>query len=61
MDRIVHPEIEQFKTQIYGTKYRGMTVGDWNRLLSKGSEYAIKQAFTKHLNITEEDAEQLLA
>jgi len=51
MDRIRHDGIEQFKTQVYSTVYKGLTVGEWNKLLSRGSEEDITAAFKKHLGI----------
>lgn len=32
MDRIVHPELEAFKTRVMGTTVHGLTVRDWDRL-----------------------------
>jgi hypothetical protein len=60
IDRIVHPKIEKFKTNVYGLKVHGMTVGEWNRLLSRGSEAQVKSALERHLDIKEEDADELL-
>ncbi len=51
MDRIGHRELEEFKTRVHSTMYNGMTIGDWNRLLSKGRESEKKIAFEKHLGI----------
>jgi len=51
MDRICHDEIERFKTRVHNTLYKGMTIGQWNRLLSKGSEEDVAIALGKHLNI----------
>lgn len=60
MDRIVHPEIEAFKQRVYSTSMNGMTVGDWNKLLNKGSDDALRHALDEHLNIKAEVAEGLL-
>lgn len=54
MDRIRHDGIEAFKTRVHGTLYKGLTVGEWNRLLSRGSEEDIANAFVTHLGITED-------
>ena len=34
MDRIVHPGIEEFKKRVYSIQVSGMTVEQWNKLLS---------------------------
>lgn len=54
MDRIVHPEIEAFKTRIHSTVYHGRTIGAWNRLLSNGTEDAILNALADSFNIRDE-------
>lgn len=51
MDRIRHADIEEFKTRVHATVYQGLTVGEWNKLLSRGSEEAIAAALEKHLRI----------
>ena len=51
MDRIVHAEIEDFKTRVYNTEYRGMTVLEWKELLSRGSESDLANALIKHLGV----------
>lgn len=51
MDRIVHADIEAFKNRIYNTEFHGRAIGEWNRLLSRGSENAIRQAFVEQLDI----------
>lgn len=52
MDRIVHEEIEDFKSRVYNQKLSGMTIGQWNRLLSSKNEAAIKKAFQDHIGVT---------
>ena len=54
MDRIVHPEIEAFKTRVYDTEFHGRTIGAWNRLLSKGDENVIRQELAERFNIRDE-------
>ncbi|EJL84346.1 hypothetical protein PMI16_03822 [Herbaspirillum sp. CF444] len=54
MDRIAHPDIERFKSRVYGTTFHGKTIGEWNRLLSKGDNWAIKVALEQELGIIEE-------
>lgn len=54
MDRICHEDIEQFKIRVHNTEYKGMTIGKWNRLLSRGSEKDIATALETHLGIKED-------
>lgn len=51
MDRIRHEGIQEFKSRVYETVYKGLTIGEWNTLISKGNEEDIQSAFEKHLNI----------
>ncbi len=51
MDRIVHEEIESFKTRVLATTYKGLTIGEWNRVLYRDSEEAIETVLEKHLGI----------
>lgn len=60
MDRIVHPGIEDFKRRVYSTKIHGMTVLQWNRLISSGADSAIRQALAERFNIREEDIGEIL-
>jgi hypothetical protein len=60
MDRIVHPEIEKFKTKVLSTDFQNLKIGDWSRLLCKGDDQSIKQTLAKHFDIKEEDTEQIL-
>lgn len=52
MDRIRHEDIEAFKTRVHQTVYKGLTVGEWNALLSRGSDEAVAAALENHLGIT---------
>jgi hypothetical protein len=54
MDRIVHAEIEDFKNRVYNKMFHGMSIGSWNRLLSKGNEEMIKRHLEAHFNICDE-------
>lgn len=54
MDRIEHQGIEEFKTRVYGTNFNGMTIRQWNRLLTLGTETAIQKALKDHLKIQDE-------
>lgn len=60
MDRIVHPGIEQFKERVFKIEVSGMTIGQWNRLLSSRKEENLKNALRNYLNITEETIDELL-
>jgi hypothetical protein len=60
MDRIVHPGIEEFKKRIYNVEVSGMIVGEWNRLLSSRREDRIRKSLQKHLEIREENIDELL-
>ncbi len=51
MDRIRHDGIEEFKTRVHSTVYKGLTVGEWNKLLSRGSEKDVATALKTHLGI----------
>ena len=60
IDRIVHPEIEDFKKRVLNTKLHGMTVRQWAALLNRGGDDAVKLALKQHLNIKLGDADDLL-
>jgi len=60
MDRIVHPGIEEFKKRVYNAEVSGMTVGQWNKLLSSRREDNIKKSLQDYLEIREESIDELL-
>lgn len=60
MDRIRHAGIEEFKTRVHSTVYKGLTVGEWNKLLSRGSEEDIAAALEKHLGIKEDSESEIV-
>jgi hypothetical protein len=60
MDRIVHPGIEAFKRRVMGTQIHGVTIAQWNALLSRGTDEDIRNALAGRFNIRDVDAEQLL-
>lgn len=60
MDRIVHPQIEEFKRRILGANYYGMTIREWYQLLASEDDLRIRKALKEHLNITEVDTEKIL-
>ena len=55
MDRIKQADIEAFKTRVHGKDFHGKTIGEWNRLLSKGTEAQIKQALHDTFGIVDSD------
>lgn len=55
MDRIVHKDIELFKARVQNTTFCGMTIGEWNRLLSRGTDALIAQSLERCLGIREGD------
>jgi hypothetical protein len=59
MDRIVHPQLEAFKTRVLNTKVNGMTVRQWSRVLASEDDAYLKKNLETHLGITEVDAEKL--
>jgi hypothetical protein len=54
MDRIVHPEIEEFKRRVHSTELHGRTILEWNRLLSRGNEDTIRIELADRFNIRDE-------
>lgn len=60
MDRIVHSGIEDFKRRVLGTTIHGLSIVRWSRLLSLGSDDAIRQALADRLDILEEDIGKIL-
>ena len=53
MDRIVHTEIENFKTKILSTKQYGLTIQEWKQVLSEQSEDSMKTILEKNFDITD--------
>lgn len=51
MDRIVHPEIEDFKSRVYATAFHGRAIEKWNKLLSRGKEAEIRLALAQRFGI----------
>jgi hypothetical protein len=60
MDRIVHGEIEAFKSRVMNTRVNGMTVKQWSRIIGSADDAVLRVALEQHLNIKEADAENLL-
>jgi len=51
MDRIVHPEVESFKSRVMAVQVHGRSVGEWCRLLAKSDEAEIKQEMQTRFGI----------
>jgi len=51
MDRIVHPEIEAFKTRVSRTQLHGRSVAEWRVLLNRGDEAEIIDSLSRHFDI----------
>lgn len=60
MDRIVHAEIEAFKRRTYATVLHGKTIGEWNRLLSRGGVEAVALALADAFDIREDDDDSVV-
>jgi hypothetical protein len=60
MDRIVHSGIEDFKRRVFSASIHGLTISQWNRLLSSGSDEAIRRTLAERFNIQEEDIDEIL-
>lgn len=60
MDRIVHSGIEDFKRRVLGTTIHGLSIARRSRLLSLGSDDAIREALADRLDIREEDIGKIL-
>jgi len=51
MDRIVHAEIEAFKTRVLASEFSGRPIRDWARLISKSENGELATALAKLLNL----------
>jgi len=60
MDRIVHPGIENFKQSVYNIQVSGMSIRQWNKLLSSQKPENIKNALQQYLDITEESINEII-
>ena len=60
MDRIVHPELEGFKTKVQNTVVHGMTVLQWERLFRNHSDTEIKHVLAQRLDIGDMNAEEIV-
>jgi hypothetical protein len=60
IDRIVHSGIEDFKRRVLDTTIHGLDIRRWSRLLSTGSDVAIRKALEERFAIREEDIGEIL-
>ncbi len=60
MDRIVHQEIEKFKSKVLGMEFHGMSIKQWARLLNCGDTKSIEQELEERLEIKEVHTEKIL-
>lgn len=60
IDRIVHPEIEEFKRRVYNTTISSLTVRQWNKRLSSRREGEINKLLQEYLAIKTENIDELL-
>ena len=60
IDRIVHPEIEKFKRDVYMLNIHGLTIRQWMRICGGTDDSAIRHALMTYLDIKEEDADKLV-
>jgi hypothetical protein len=51
MDRIVHPEIETFKTSVMETVVSGMTIRKWGRVLRSKADRKVGDALRQQLKV----------
>ncbi len=51
IDRIIHDEIETFKSNVHDTEYMGMSILEWRKLLRSNNDVAIQLALQQHLSI----------
>lgn len=56
MDRIVHPELEAFKTRVMGTTVHGMKVQEWDRLFRASNKC---NAALERATLAKEKAEEI--
>jgi len=60
MDRIGHSGVEAFAERIYATDFHGLSIGQWNTLLSRGSDAEVRAVLAKKFDIKDVDAEREL-
>lgn len=57
MDRIVHPEIEAFKTRVLAMQYQGRAIRDWTRLLFRDDPERVKRELAQRFGIVDQESQ----
>ncbi|MEO1378267.1 MAG: hypothetical protein AAFW70_29145 [Cyanobacteria bacterium J06635_10] len=60
IDRIIHPEIEDFKQKIVEMNIHDMSIRQWTKLLSSKNAENIKRIFKEKLSIVDANAEDII-
>lgn len=60
IDRIVHPQIERFKQQIYSMDVKGLSLRQWLKICNSKNDAVISLALKEYLDIKEEPADKLV-
>ena len=60
MDRIVHAELEAFKSHVMAREVKGLTVREWERLFRSKDDARIGRVLKERLGITKGDVDELL-
>lgn len=60
MDRIVHPEIEDFKTRVLARQVHGRTIGEWSQTLFRADDIQLRRALNEQIGIVDLDAQDIL-
>lgn len=60
MDRIVHLEIEAFKTRVLGMEFQGHTIGQWAKILYRADEQVVRIELQKRFGIADRHSRELL-
>ena len=61
IDRIVHPEIEKFKTKMLGTKLHGHTIAQWAKIFGSENDASIERELKANLQIGDEDTRAIVS
>lgn len=60
MDRIVHPDIEAFKTRVLARQVHGRAISEWSRILFRSEEIELRGALSEQLGIVDRDAQDIV-
>lgn len=60
MDRVVHGEIEAFKSRVMAKRVHGMSIQEWKRLLASGNDAQIQAVLKNKFDIKEGNADELI-